>query len=79
MSAHRLPADLQLAEFGATWQIGNKNIGVILAGGPTVPTDGAAGYKTACAFFQTDATTLNTCMYLNIGTLASCNFDAMTA
>ena len=51
--------------------------GIVLAAGETVPADGAAGYAPGCIFIVTDDTpTMNTTTYTNIGTNASCNFDA---
>lgn len=49
----------------------------IYARGATVPTDAAKGYAKGCIFVKTDGTTLDNTLYLNIGTAASCNFDAM--
>lgn len=50
--------------------------GAVYARGTTVPTDGDAGYASGCIFVDTDATTLDTIIYVNIGTVTSCNFDA---
>lgn len=62
-----------LASDGAIIRIGK---GIILAAGDTVPSDGATGYSPGCIFIQTDGTTLDTTTYTNVGTFASCNFDA---
>ena len=53
-------------------------LGILQAYGTTVPTDGAAGYAPACIFHDIDATTVNTVVYVNIGTITSCNFDPLT-
>lgn len=53
-------------------------IGIILAAGIAVPADGALGYAPGCIFIHTDGTTLNDTTYTNVGTLASCNFDAQS-
>jgi hypothetical protein len=42
--------------------------------GPTVPTDGDAGYSVGCLFTDTDAST-GAVMYVNEGTVASCDFN----
>lgn len=51
--------------------------GLLLASGTTVPADGTAGYETGCIFQHTDGTS-GTALYVNEGTVASCNFDAVT-
>lgn len=55
----------------------NKPEGFLFYAGPTVPTDGTAGYATGCLFQHTDGGA-GTALYCNEGTLASCNFDAVT-
>ncbi len=49
----------------------------ILAYGATVPTDGTAGYLPGGLFINTAVTTLDDALYVNIGTAASCDFDAL--
>ena len=51
-------------------------VGILRAWGDTVPSDGAEGYAPSCIFHKIDGTTLDTVLYINIGTVASCNFDA---
>jgi hypothetical protein len=51
--------------------------GLLLAHGKTVPTDGTAGYETGCLFQHIDGEA-GTALYCNEGTVASCNFDAVT-
>jgi len=51
-------------------------VGILRAWGDTVPTDGESGYAPSCHFQKIDGTTLDTVLYVNIGTLASCDFDA---
>ena len=50
-------------------------VGVLLAYGTTVPTDTADGYATGCIFIHTDGGA-GTALYVNEGTLTSCDFDA---
>ena len=52
-------------------------LGILQAFGTTVPTDGTPGYAPACIFHDINATTINTVVYANIGTLASCDFDPL--
>lgn len=54
----------------------DPSVGILLAYGSTVPTDGTVGYAPGCQFLKTNATTLVTTTYVNIGTKASCNFDS---
>ena len=51
--------------------------GLLLASGTTVPADGTAGYQTGCLFQHTDGGA-GTALYVNEGTVASCDFDAVT-
>jgi hypothetical protein len=51
--------------------------GLLLASGATVPTDGEIGYQTGCIFQHTDGGDA-TALYVNEGTVASCNFNAIT-
>lgn len=51
--------------------------GLLIASGKTVPADGTAGYQTGCLFQHTDGGS-GTALYVNEGTVASCNFDAVT-
>ena len=52
-------------------------IGILFAYGATVPTDNSVGYAPACIFLDIDATTVNTVLYVNVGTAALCNFDPL--
>ncbi len=51
--------------------------GTVLACGDTVPSDTTVGFAPGCLFIHTDGATEATIWYANVGTLASCNFDAM--
>ena len=51
--------------------------GLLLASGTTVPADGTSGYATGCLFQHTDGGA-GTALYVNEGTYASCDFDAVT-
>lgn len=50
-------------------------VGILEAYGDTVPTDATSGYATGCVFHHTDGGA-GTALYVNEGTLASCDFDA---
>lgn len=50
---------------------------VTLCKGATVPTDGASGYITGCIFQHTDGGQ-NTAIYVNEGSITSCDFDAIS-
>lgn len=51
--------------------------GLLLASGTSVPTDGVQGYSTGCLFQHTDGGD-GTALYVNEGTFASCDFNAVT-
>lgn len=46
--------------------------------GTTVPVDGQAGYAKGCLFVDTDVAAGTTGLYVNVGTTALCNFDAVS-
>ena len=48
----------------------------MLCSGTTVPTDGTAGYQTGCLFMKTNGIA-GTSIYVNEGTTASCDFNAL--
>tara|TARA_R110002020_G_scaffold35671_8_gene107445 strand:- start:2626 stop:2850 length:225 start_codon:yes stop_codon:yes gene_type:complete len=50
--------------------------GILIAYGTTVPSDAAEGYGTGCLFMQTDGGD-GTSLYVNEGTNASANFNAV--
>lgn len=50
---------------------------LLFANGKVVPADGTAGYQTGCLFQHTDGGD-GTSLYVNEGTSASCNFNAVT-
>jgi len=50
--------------------------GLLLAHGSTVPPDATYGYKTGCIFMHTDGGA-GTALYVNEGTLSSCDFNAI--
>lgn len=52
------------------------NTGILQAYGATVPTDGSTGYATGCLFHHTDGGD-GTSLYVNEGTLTSCDFNAL--
>jgi len=51
--------------------------GLLLASGTTVPTDGTAGYATGCIFQHTDGGD-GSALYVNEGTVTSCDFNLIT-
>lgn len=51
---------------------------VLHSTGVTVPTDGEAGYSKGSLFVDTDVAAGTTGLYVNVGTTAACNFDAVT-
>ena len=51
--------------------------GILIAYGNTVPTDETAGYAIGCIFIHTDGGD-GTALYVNEGTAASCDFNAIT-
>lgn len=56
--------------------IHNTEDGIDLARGITVPTDAATGYAPGCIFLHVDGTT-GTTVYINEGTKASADFNAL--
>ena len=76
----------ELTLTGNTQNVGSQTITILqkdasgkilFCTGTTVPTDATAGYAKGCIFIDTDVTTGSTGLYENIGTTASCNFDAL--
>lgn len=63
---------------GVTVLFGNSGGDAVVAMGATVPVDTTAGYIKGCLFIQTDGTDHTNTLYVNIGTDASCNFNAAT-
>jgi hypothetical protein len=53
--------------------------GYLFASGATVPTDATAGYQKGCIFQHTDGTGAGDVFYINEGTVASCDFNAISA
>jgi len=52
--------------------------GLLFASGATVPTDGTDGYQTGCIFQHTDGSG-GTALYVNEGSVTSCDFNAVEA
>ena len=50
-------------------------IGVLDAWGGTVPTVATPGYAKGCLFRYTGGTSIDTVLYVNVGTVASCDFN----
>ncbi len=51
--------------------------GLLMAAGATVPADTTAGYETGCLFQHTDGGD-GTSLYVNEGSVTSCDFNAIT-
>ena len=51
---------------------------VLLATGTVTITDGGAGYAKGALYIDTDVAAGTTGLYVNVGTTASCNFDAVS-
>jgi len=51
---------------------------LLMARGLTVPSDGEKGYAKGCLFIDLDVAAGTTGLYVNVGTMGSCNFDAVT-
>jgi len=56
---------------------GPKVTGLLRAHGDTVPANGESGYETGCLFQHTDGGD-GTALYVNEGTVESCDFNAVT-
>jgi hypothetical protein len=63
---------------GVTAYMIDGNGYVMYATGTTVPSDAGAGYAKGCLFVDTDVAGGTTGLYVNVGTTASCNFDAVS-
>ena len=50
---------------------------ILYATGTDVPADATAGYAKGCLFIDTDVAAATTGLYVNIGSTAECNFDAV--
>lgn len=51
-------------------------VGILRAWGDTVPVDTTPGYATGCLFQHTDGGD-GTALYVNEGTISSCDFNAL--
>ena len=74
MTAHRALKDLEKAPTGLEGQIGTPPV---IVWGATVPTDATAGFRIGCIFIHTDGAD-GSALYVNEGTLASCDFNLIT-
>ena len=54
----------------------DPGLGILLAYGSTVPTNGRAGYAPGCKFLKTNGTTASTVEFVNVGTKASAAFTS---
>ena len=61
---------------GVTVLLKDGDGNALLAKGATVPSDAGTGYAKGCLFIDTDATTVATVLFVNVGSASSCNFDA---
>lgn len=51
---------------------------ILWAKGTDVPTDNTAGYAKGCLFIDTNVSAGTTGLYVNVGTTAECDFDAVS-
>ena len=56
----------------------DENGNILYSIGLEVPTDATAGYAKGALHVDTNVATGTTGLYVNVGTTASCNFDAVT-
>lgn len=68
-----IPAPAAKAAVQVIWQTED---GILDCYGTTVPTNGVTGYAPGCSFAHADGTT-GTVVYINEGTAASCDFNAV--
>lgn len=52
------------------------NLKPALLTGATVPTDGTAGYAPGCIFLKNSGNGIGSTMYVNEGSVTSCDFNA---
>lgn len=52
-------------------------VGIIMASGPTVPSDNAQGYAKWALFHHNDGATVDEAWYINTGTRTAADFDAL--
>ena len=55
-----------------------EGVGILFDWGKTVPVDGTADYAVGAIFQHIDGAAA-TCLYVNVGSLTSCNFDAASS
>lgn len=70
-------SNAQSAIFGRERAVTVPGVGILSTWGTVaeVPTDGTAGFTPGCKYTNIECTALTNAVYINIGTLASCNFD----
>ncbi len=57
--------------------IRDGDLNILYATGTDVPANATAGYAKGCLFVDTDVAAATTGLYVNIGTTAECDFDAV--
>jgi hypothetical protein len=62
---------------GVTTLMKNGSGKILLATGTSVPADAGAGYAKGCLFIDTDVGAGSQGVYVNVGTITSCNFDVL--
>ena len=81
MSAHNILTEMAEAKHSFAGSgdlvISNSVLGYLQVAGLVVPTDGTAGYAIGCTFQHVDGGN-GTALYVNEGTAASCDFNAIT-
>ena len=76
MGQHQVQSDLERADYGADGKIfRRKGKGWMFGFGDTPPPDGTTGWHKGALFLQTDASTLNSIVFINIGSDTSSDFD----
>jgi hypothetical protein len=65
------------AIYGRERVVSVPGVGILSTWGTVadVPDDGTAGFAPGCRYTNIECTALTDALYINIGTLASCNFD----
>ncbi len=77
MGQHQTPSDLRLADFPADGKMFlRKGKGWMFGFGDEPPLDGTTGWHKGAIFLQTDASTINTILFINIGNETSSDFDS---
>ena len=77
-SKHRAHDYLERGTFKTTGKAINTPEGYIMGWGITVPADAGTGWAPSAEFIHTDGSGVTDMKYINIGSVTSCNFNAIT-